>query len=87
MKPRTEHQEEEVRKDSQLQSWSQMPEGKAREGMLLTIKSATYLLLIEFACKLLKGQPRDHKPQTVAVEGISRIGIETWVKLNMPGKL
>lgn len=31
MKLRTEHQEEEARKDSQLQTWSKMPEGKARD--------------------------------------------------------
>lgn len=56
------------------------------EGTLLIIKSATRLLLTEFVWKLLKRQPRDKKPQTVAVEGISGIGIETWVKLNIPGK-
>lgn len=56
------------------------------EGTLLIIKSATHLLLTEFVWKLLKRQPRDNKPQTMAVEGISEIGIETWVKLNMPGK-
>lgn len=56
------------------------------EGTLLIIKSATHLLLTEFVWKLLKRQLRDNKPQTMAVEGISEIGIETWVKLNMPGK-